>query len=130
MAKVTNTFCDLDINFDMNPMSSDVALRKDEEAIKRALRNLILFKRHEKPFHPEIYSGVPDMLFELIDSVSVLELKSRISEIIRNYEPRVQDAIVDVVNMVDRNQIVVTIHFTIRNLQRVFSTSIVLERLR
>lgn len=130
MAKVTNTFCDLDINFDRNPVTSDVAVRRDEEAIKRSLRNLILFKRHEKPFHPEIYSGVTDMLFELTDPVSVIELKARIGEMIRNYEPRVQNAIVDVVDVIDRNEVRITIHFTIRNIQKVFNTTMVVERLR
>lgn len=130
MAKITNTYCDLDINFDRNPMSGDVAVRRDEESIKRALRNLILFRRNEKPFHPEIYSGVTDMLFELTDPVSILELKTRIAEIIRNYEPRVQDAIVDVKNNIDRNEVQVTIHFTLRNVQKVYSTTMVLERLR
>lgn len=130
MAKTTNTYCDLDINFDINPMSSDVALRKDEEAIKRALRNLILFRRNDKPFHPEIYSGVTDMLFELTDPISVVELKTRISQIIRNYEPRVQNAIVEITNNIDRNEVQITVHFTIRNTQKVYSTTMMLERLR
>lgn len=130
MAKITGTYCDLDINFDMNPMSSDVALRKDEEAIKRALRNLILLRRNDKPFHPEIYSGVTDMLFELTDPVSIVEIKTRIGQAIKNYEPRVQNAIVELVNNIDRNEVLITIHFTIRNSQRVYSTTMLLERLR
>jgi phage baseplate assembly protein W len=130
MLKSQNTSIDLDINFDRNPLSGDVALRRDEEAIKRSLRNLILYRRGEKPFHPEISSGVQDMLFELIDPVMVIELKKRISEVIRNYEKRVSDAIVDIVDVLDRNEIRITIHFTIRNVQRVFSTTIALQRLR
>jgi phage baseplate assembly protein W len=130
MAKVSNTSSDIDINFDRNPLSGDVALRKDEEAIKRSLRNLILFRRGEKPFHPEISSGVQDMLFELTNPITVMELKSRISEVIKRYEPRVLDAIVDVADVIDRNEIRVTIHFTMRNIQRVFSTTIGMKRLR
>ena len=130
MAKVSNTSSDIDINFDRNPLSGDVALRKDEEAIKRSLRNLILFRRGEKPFHPEISSGVQDMLFELTNPITVMELKSRISEVIKRYEPRVLDAIVDVADVIDRNEIRVTIHFTMRNIQRVISTTIGMKRLR
>ena len=130
MLKSQNTSIDLDINFDRNPLSGDVALRRDEEAIKRSLRNLILYRRGEKPFHPEISSGVKDMLFELIEPIMVIELKKRISEVIRNYEKRVSDAIVDIVDVLDRNEIRITIHFTIRNVQRVFSTTIALQRLR
>jgi phage baseplate assembly protein W len=130
MLKSQNTSIDLDINFDRNPLSGDVALRRDEEAIKRSLRNLILYRRGEKPFHPEISSGVQDMLFELIEPVMVIELKKRISEVIRNYEKRVSNAIVSIVDVLDRNEIRITIHFTIRNVQRVFSTTIALQRLR
>ena len=114
MAKVQNTSSDLDINFDRNPLSGDVAMRRDEEAIKRSLKNLILLKRNEKPFHPEIYSGILDMLFELVDPLTVIEVKKRISDTIRNYEPRVNTAVVDVADVIDKNEIRITIHFTIK----------------
>jgi phage baseplate assembly protein W len=130
MAKVKNTSVDLDINFDRNPMSGDVSVRRDEEAIKRSLRNLILLRRNEKPFHPEIGSGLHDMLFDLVDPVSIVEAKKRISDIIRNYEPRVNTAIVDMADVIDRNEVRITIHFTIKDVQTVFSTTLALERLR
>lgn len=130
MAKTQNTSIDLDINFDRNPLSGDVALRRDEEAIKRSLRNLLLYRRGEKPFHPEISSGIQDLLFELVDPVMLIELKRRIGDTIQRYEPRVSNAIVDVVDVIDRNEIRVTIHFTIKNVQKVFSTTVALQRLR
>jgi len=116
MAKVQNTSIDLDINFDRNPLSGDVALRRDEEAIKRSLRNLILLRRGEKPFHPEISSGVQDMLFDLVEPVMVIELKKKIADMIQRYEPRVNNAMVDVVDVIDKNEIRITIHFSIRNI--------------
>ena len=130
MAKAQDTSIDLDINFDRNPLSGDVALRKDEEAIKRSLRNLLLYRRGEKPFHPEISSGIQDLLFELVDPVMLIELKRRIGDTIQRYEPRVSNAIVDVVDVIDRNEIRITIHFTIKNVQKVFSTTVALQRLR
>ena len=130
MAKVQNTSIDLDINFDRNPLSGDVALRRDEEAIKRSLRNLILLRRGEKPFHPEISSGVQDMLFDLVEPVMVIELKKKIADMIQRYEPRVNNAMVDVVDVIDKNEIRITIHFSIRNIQKVFSTTVALQRLR
>jgi len=130
MAKIPNTSIDLDITFDRNPLSGDVAIRKDEEAIKRSIRNLFLLRGNEKPFHPEINSGIQDMLFELIDPITVVEAKKRISDMIRNYEPRVASAVVDVADVIDRNEIRISIRFTIKNVQRVFSTTIALARLR
>lgn len=130
MAKAQNTSIDLDINFDRNPLSGDVAVRKDEEAIKRSLRNLLLLKRGEKPFHPEISSGIQDLLFELVDPIMVIELKRRIADAITRYEPRVSEATVDVADVIDKNEIRITIRFTIKNVQRVFTTTIALKRLR
>lgn len=130
MAQDNSTSCDLDINFDRNLLSGDVVLRKNEEAIKRSLRNLLLLKRNEKPFQPEIYSGINDLLFELVDPIALMEMKSRIAEIIRNYEPRVENSVVEIVNNIDRNEVIITIHFAIRNVQRVYSTTIALERTR
>lgn len=130
MANITNTSIDLDINFDRNPLSGDVALRKDEEAIKRSLRNLLLYRKGEKPFHPEIYSGIQDMLFELTDPVTVAEMRNRIGNMIKAYEPRVTSAAVEVVDVIDKNEVRITIRFTIRNIQRVFSTTVALKRLR
>lgn len=127
---ITNTSIDLDINFDKNPLSGDVALRKDEEAIKRSLRNLLLFRRGEKPFHPEINAGIQDMLFELTDPVTVAEMRNRIGNMIKAYEPRVTSAAINVVDVIDKNEVRVTIQFTIRNVQKVFSTTVALKRLR
>lgn len=130
MAKIRNTSIDLDINFDRNLLSGDVSVRRDEEAIKRSLKNLILLKRSEKPFHPEIHSGVQDMLFDLVDPLSIVEAKKRISDMIRNYEPRVNTAIIDMADVIDRNEVRITIHFTIKDIQQVFSTTLALQRLR
>lgn len=123
-------FVDIDINFDRNPFTGDVVVRKDEEAVKRSLRNLLLFKRGEKPFHPEISSGITDLLFEPVDPIMVMELKNRIGDIIRQYEPRIQEAAIDVVHVIDKGEIRVTIKFSLYNIQRVFTTTITLQRLR
>ena len=130
MAQDNSTSCDLDINFDRNLLSGDVVLRKNEEAIKRSLRNLLLLKRNEKPFQPEIYSGINDLLFELVDPIALMEMKSRIAEIIRNYEPRVENSVVEIVNNIDRNEVIITINFDIIKVHRVYSTTIALERTR
>lgn len=130
MKKITGTYCDLDINFDRNPITGDVAVRRDEEAIKRSLRNLLLLKGNEKPFHPEINSGVMDLLFQPTDPITVMELKTRIGDMIRQYEPRVMSASVDITDNIDRNEIRIVIHFTIKNVQKVFSMTMAVERLR
>ena len=55
---------DLDLFFSKKSMSNDVNKVTDITAIKRSIRNLVLTNHYEKPFHPEIGSGVRDVLFE------------------------------------------------------------------
>lgn len=125
-----NYFRDLDLSFQANPVTKDVAAKEDSEAVKRALRNLILLKRYEKPFHPEISSGVQDLLFENYNPVTYAVMQSQITDIIRRYEPRVENLEISFNPSPDQNAITISILFTIINKQQVFETSIFLERTR
>ena len=125
-----NYFRDLDLNFQPNPVTKDVAVKEDEEAVKRSLRNLILLKRYEKPFHPEISSGIQDLLFENYDPVTYAVMRSQITDMIRRYEPRVENLEVVFDAAPDQNAITISILFTIINRQEVFQTNIFLERTR
>ena len=58
------TYSDLDLFFSAKGVSKDISKVTDIQAVKRSVRNLVLLNHYEKPFHPEIGSGVRDMLFE------------------------------------------------------------------
>jgi predicted component of type VI protein secretion system len=123
-------FLDLDINFDRNPITGDVAVRKDEEAVKRALRNLVLYRKNDKPFHPEICTGITDLLFDNPDPLAINTLKNKLEYMIKKYEPRVKTANVSFSQVVETGSLRVDIDFTITNVNRVFNTRINVERLR
>lgn len=127
---LNNNYIDIDIGFNRNPVTGDVVVRKDIEAIKRSLRNLLLFKGHEKPFHPEINSGIHSMLFEFMDNITVSEMKNKLENMIVNYEPRINNAKIDVYMVDETNEIAIVILFTVHNSPTVNSTTIMLERLR
>ena len=55
---------DLNLNFTRHPIKKDLIPLTDAAAVKRSIRNLVQIGHFEKPFHPEIGSGVRDMLFE------------------------------------------------------------------
>ena len=111
-------------------MNRDVLIKINEEAVKRALRNLILIRRYEKPFHPEITSGIQDLLFENPSPVVYGVLQSHVEELIRKYEPRVNDLMVKFSTDYDNNAVVVNIKFTITNRPTILETNILLERTR
>lgn len=129
MAKVVN-YRDLDLSFSKHPISNDVAMLVETASVKRALRNLLLLKRFEKPFHPEINSGIQDMLFELVSPLQINRLKDTIKDLIARYEPRIILNALDVQPNLDNNDVRLDINFTVVNFQNTVSFSLDLSRSR
>lgn len=126
----TNLFCDLDLNFFKNPVTDDVTVKIDDDAIKRAIRNLLLFKKNEKLFHPEIDPGIHELLFETPGPVLSVYGKSKIEQAIRRYETRIDKLDVNFVFLPDENSLALNLRFTIINQKGVYETNIKLERTR
>jgi predicted component of type VI protein secretion system len=130
MSQFNGNAADLDINFERNIFTNDVVLKTGEEAIRRAVKSLVLLKSNEKPFHPEINAGITDLLFENADPIAVEEIKRRIRQVILRFEPRIMDLTVDMEYNIDKNYVNVKILYTIRNVRQVFTTSLALQRTR
>ena len=81
-------YSDLDLFFGKNNSDNDVNIIYDVQAIKRSIRNLVLTNQYDKPFHPEIYSGVRGMLFELMTPTTAVILARQVEDVIENFEPR------------------------------------------
>ena len=82
------TYKDLNLNFTKHPIKKDVIPLTDAAAVKRSVRNLVQYGHFEKPFHPEIGSGVRDMLFENMTPFTANTLARKIEDVITNFEPR------------------------------------------
>ena len=107
-------YSDIDFNFSLNPISDDVGKKNDNNAIKQSIRNLILMRRYDNPFHPDISSQVPEQLFSNITSATSAMLQRAITYTLENFEPRiiVESVSVDT-NTGNENTIVVIIEYTI-----------------
>ena len=106
---------DLDLFFAKKSGSKDIRKVTDIQAVKRSVRNLILLNHYEKPFHPEIGSGIRDMLFENMSSIIAFVLSKKIEDVIENFEPRVRLISVRADPNLDRNEYEVTIEFFVVN---------------
>lgn len=84
------TFVDIDLNFDVSPLTKDVAILTDERAIQSSIRRLIFTKSFERKFQPKIYSAIPGLLFEPVSPITAVILTKSIREVIENFEPRVK----------------------------------------
>ena len=122
---------DLDLFFNRKPVSGDINILTDVANIKRAVRNLVLTNVYEKPFHPEIGSGVRDMLFENMTPFVAIMLTKRVEDVISNFEPRVRLMNVSARPDLDRNIYELTITFFIINAPtELVEVDMFLERLR
>ena len=125
-----NLYSDLNLNFNKNPATKDIAKLKDVEAVKRSVRNLILTNRFERPFHPEIGSDIRALLFENMTPTIQTLLTDRIRDVLETYEPRAVLNDVIVSGDMDKNQYGVTIKFYVREVPGIQIVTEFLQRLR
>lgn len=128
--QIQNRYSDLDLTFTKHPVTNDVVLSVDDQAVIRAVRNLVLTNHYEKPFHPEIGSNVRKMLFEPVSPLTANYLQREIEDTIRNYEPRAKLKEVIVQIEPDQNYYMAIITFFIVNRTEPITINFVLQRLR
>lgn len=122
---------DLDLFFTKKTESKDVNILTDIVAVKRSVRNLILMNHYEKPFHPEIGSGIRSILFEPMTPISCFILSKNVEDVIENFEPRVKLVGVRAIPDLDRNSYEITIEFYVLNAPtELAELTVLLERLR
>jgi phage baseplate assembly protein W len=130
-ARNAKLYSDLDLFFGQNNTDGDVNQTYDAQAVKRSIRNLVLTNQYEKPFHPEIYSGVRGMLFELMTPTTAVIIARHVEDVIVNYEPRARLVGVRAYPDLDRNEYEISIEFYIVNAPTELVTlELVLERVR
>jgi phage baseplate assembly protein W len=123
-------FSDLDMDLTIDPLTKDVSAITGENTVKQALKNLLQFKKYDKPFHPEIDSGITDLLFENANSMIMFQMKRKITEMIRSYESRISGLQVDIVDLSDQNSYQIDVQFQIQNSVQTYRATVIVERIR
>lgn len=114
-ARSAKIYKDLNLNFVAHPIRKDVQKLFDIEAVKRSVRNLVNMNRFDKPFHPEIFSGVRELLFNNVTPIVVDLVKERITNVIETFEPRAELVSVNVYDNSDLNEYLISIEFYVLN---------------
>lgn len=128
--QVTRIYSDIDLTFDVNPITGDISKKYDVNSVKQSLKTLILTQFYERPFQPKLGSPVYKMLFENIDIISANALKLQIELMINKYEPRVRSQSVDVEPLYDQNAFNVSIYFYVVGILDPINFSTILKRSR
>ena len=111
--RVSQSFKDISMSFETNPLNEDLIALKNSSAIARSIRNIVFTQPGEKFFNPEFGSRVSESLFEIVDEVSSIGIRDEIRSSIINYEPRVKLLDVVVIPNVDDNEMNVTVKYKI-----------------
>ena len=125
------TFKDLSVTFKKHPVTDDLVQVKDKAAIVQAIQALLLTRKGERPFQPELGCDVQNILFEPLDYASAAIIKQEIRETIDRYEPRVSLGKLRCTPDYDNNGYNVELQYTIIGREDVpIAVEFILERTR
>ena len=113
LERISQGFKDVSMSFQTNPLNNDLIALKNETAISRSLRNIVLTTPGEKFFNERFGSRVSESLFENVDSITANIIEGEIRTSITNYEPRVRLLNVQAIADQDNNSFDVIIKFQI-----------------
>lgn len=129
-SKKITIYTDFKKNLEVSPVSQDITVNKDEDAVKEAIQNLILTDRGERLMQPNLGGNIRAMLFENITPAVLTLIEDQVRTTIELYEPRAELIDVIVTSNIDDNIVKVTIVFYVKNNQQPISVDVFLERTR
>lgn len=130
ITKRANLYSDFKKDLKRSPISQDVALLKDEDAVKESIRNLILTDPGERLMQPFIGGGIRALLFENVTPGILKLIEERVKNTINTYEPRCELIDVTVSSIIDDNTVRVSVIFYIKNSNQPIELDVILERIR
>jgi phage baseplate assembly protein W len=131
MARATRQFIDLDAAFTYNVRTRDVASKSDDNAIRGALRNLIMSKNYDKPFEPDFGCQLINLLFEQLDDFTLSVAQRVLYNTITKYEPRVDVLSVEIApSDKDDNEVYISIVYKNKNTQNISEFTTTFTRVR
>jgi phage baseplate assembly protein W len=111
--RISRAFKDISLSFEPHPITKDLQVLKNENAIRRSVRNIVETIPTERFFNSLLGSDVRRSLFEFVDFGTASVIQGQIEIAIDNFEPRVENVIVEVEPIPDDNVFNVTVIFDI-----------------
>ena len=106
-------FKDINLSFKRHPVTNDLVVIKNEDAIKKSVKNIIFTILGEKPYEPFFGSSINSSLFELSNPLDHVRISDEIKSTLLNYEPRISNIKVNVANYPDSHEINATVQYDI-----------------
>lgn len=129
-SKKQSLYADFRKDLAVSPISQDLALIKDDEAVKQSIKNLILTDPGERLMQPFIGGGIRALLFENITPAVLNLIENKVKSTIKTYEPRADIINVTASSRYDDNTVNVVVNFYIRNTNEPIKLDLILTRVR
>jgi len=130
-SKEARIYSDFDLRFGIHPFTKDLNIKTNDLSIKQSLKNLILTRNYERPFHPEIGCQINSLLFEPFNDITSNVMRKTIFSAVEKFEPRI--ILNDVQISMDENNLnslSVILDYTIKNNELPYVYAINLKRVR
>jgi len=111
--RISRSFKDISLSFSPHPVTKDLPILKNENAIVRSVRNLVQTIPTERFFNSDIGSDVQDSLFGFVDYGTASLIEDQIITTVTNFEPRVENLEVEVEPQTDNNTFGVIVRFDV-----------------
>ena len=111
--RISRAFKDISLSFNPHPVTNDLTVIKNENAIKKSVRNLVQTIPGERFFNSILGTDIRSSLFDFVDFGTASVIEKQIQTTIENFEPRVENLNVEVLPRPDRNEFEVNIYFDI-----------------
>ena len=111
--RISRGFKDISMSFEVNPINEDLITIKNNTAIARSIRNLVLTTPGERFFNEDLGSRVSEVLFDNLDEISASSIRDEVEETIIKFEPRVKLKDVLVKPNYDNNEFDVTVIYDV-----------------
>lgn len=108
----------------------DVLLLTNEQAVMESVKNILVTEPGERVMFPDYGCALSQYLFELIDSITIISIKSTITEAIRNYEKRIENLVVNVTETPDMNSLNIDVIFNMKTSSNTQTINLTLNKIR
>ena len=113
VTRISRSFKDISLSFVPHPVTNDLKVLKNTDAIRRSIRNIVQTIPTERFFNPLLGSDVYRSLFDFVDFGTASNIQAQIEIAVDNFEPRVNNVRVLVDPQPDLNEFEITVFFDI-----------------
>ena len=124
------TYKDADFTFKKNPNTNDVAIKKNNEAVKQSVLNILRTNHGERPFNYFFGANLRSYLFENMTNITAAQMATSVNNSLRNHEPRIEVLNTNIQARADENEVLITVTGRVLSSNEVLDISTTIERLR